>query len=227
MSAAQLDRLRKSKSFMTTPPAETPMVEIPAGEFMMGSDGTQALEDERPSHRVWLDAFSIDLHEVTTAQYAAFLSADKTARLHGSGNPLISSSTGIVPLSAWTGATPRPSAHGRASGFPQKPSGKKRREGPTLGCIHGAIKRRPELWRILRWVRASATTRSCFPCVRTSQGRVPMGSITWPAMPTNGCKTGTEPTTTTPLQTGIHPDRARASSRSCVAAPGRICPSIC
>ena len=79
MSAAQLDRLRKSKSFMTTPPAETPMVEIPAGEFMMGSDGTQALEDERPSHRVWLDAFSIDLHEVTTAQYAAFLSADKRA----------------------------------------------------------------------------------------------------------------------------------------------------
>ncbi len=79
MSAAQLDRLRKSKSFMSTPPAETPMVEIPAGEFMMGSDGTQALEDERPSHRVWLDAFSIDLHEVTTAQYAAFLAADKRA----------------------------------------------------------------------------------------------------------------------------------------------------
>ena len=79
MSAAQLDRLRKSKSFMTTPPAETPMVEIPAGEFMMGSDGTQALEDERPSHRVWLDAFSIDLHEVTTAQYAAFLSVQNRA----------------------------------------------------------------------------------------------------------------------------------------------------
>jgi len=57
MSAAQLDRLRKSKSFMTTPPAEAPMAEIPAGEFMMGSDGSQALEDERPSHRVWLDAF--------------------------------------------------------------------------------------------------------------------------------------------------------------------------
>jgi len=79
VSQAQLDRLRKSKSFMSTPPAETPMVEIPAGEFMMGSDGSQALEDERPSHRVWLDAFSIDLHEVTTVQYAAFLAADKRA----------------------------------------------------------------------------------------------------------------------------------------------------
>ena len=79
MSAAQLDRLKKSRSLMATPVPETPMVEIPAGEFTMGSDGTQALEDERPSHRVWLDAFSIDQHEVTTAQYAVFLAASKRA----------------------------------------------------------------------------------------------------------------------------------------------------
>ena len=76
-SQAQLDRLRKSRSFMTAPPSETPMVDISAGEFMMGADGTQALEDERPSHRVWLDRFSIDVYEVTTAQYAAFLAASK------------------------------------------------------------------------------------------------------------------------------------------------------
>lgn len=74
---AQLDRLRKSQSLTTTPAPQTPMVEIPAGHFTMGSDGTQALEDERPSHRVWLDAYSIDLHEVTTGQYAAFIAAVK------------------------------------------------------------------------------------------------------------------------------------------------------
>ncbi len=79
VSQAQLDRLKKSRSLMTPPAAEMPMVEIPSGEFVMGSDGTQALEDERPSHRVWLDAFSIDLYEVTTAQYAAFLTAAKRA----------------------------------------------------------------------------------------------------------------------------------------------------
>jgi len=49
------------------------MVEIPEGAFTMGSDGTQALEDERPAHQVWLSAFLMDLHEVTTAQYAVFL----------------------------------------------------------------------------------------------------------------------------------------------------------
>ena len=72
---AQLDRLRKSQSSVTAPVPQTPMVEIPAGEFTMGSDGTQALEDEQPSHRVWLDTYSIDVHEVTTGQYAAFIAA--------------------------------------------------------------------------------------------------------------------------------------------------------
>jgi formylglycine-generating enzyme required for sulfatase activity len=74
-SQAQLDRLRKSKSL--EPLSDSPMVEIPAGEFVMGFDGTQALEDERPKHRVWLDAFSIDPYEVTTAQYALFLALEK------------------------------------------------------------------------------------------------------------------------------------------------------
>lgn len=51
------------------------MVEIPEGPFAMGSDGGQALEDERPKHQVWLSTFFMDLHEVTTEQYALFLSA--------------------------------------------------------------------------------------------------------------------------------------------------------
>ncbi|HJS66531.1 MAG TPA: SUMF1/EgtB/PvdO family nonheme iron enzyme, partial [Nitrospiraceae bacterium] len=63
---AQLDQLRKSKALDATAVAETPMVEIPAGEFAMGLDGMQALEDERPKHQVWLPAFFMDLHEVTT-----------------------------------------------------------------------------------------------------------------------------------------------------------------
>lgn len=72
---AQLDRLRRSKPLELQATAETPMVEITEGPFTMGFDGTQALEDERPKHQVWLPAFAMDLHEVTTAQYAAFLEA--------------------------------------------------------------------------------------------------------------------------------------------------------
>ncbi|HKW86797.1 MAG TPA: formylglycine-generating enzyme family protein [Nitrospiraceae bacterium] len=71
----QLDRLRKSKALEPTVVPETPMVDISEGIFSMGFDGTQALEDERPLHRVWLDAFAMDLYEVTTTQYALFLGA--------------------------------------------------------------------------------------------------------------------------------------------------------
>ncbi|MGH7182350.1 MAG: formylglycine-generating enzyme family protein, partial [Nitrospiraceae bacterium] len=72
---AQLERLRKDRPIEQPASAETPMVEIPAGKFAMGSDGVRALEDERPVHRVWLDRFSMDLHEVATAQYEEFLTA--------------------------------------------------------------------------------------------------------------------------------------------------------
>ncbi len=72
---AQLDRLGKPKALDQTAVADTPLVEIPAGEFAMGLDGMQALEDERPKHQIWLPAFLIDLHEVTAGQYASFLTA--------------------------------------------------------------------------------------------------------------------------------------------------------
>ena len=49
----------------------TDMVRIPAGEFMMGSnDGDN---DEKPIHKVYLDAYYIDIYEVTNAQFSRFL----------------------------------------------------------------------------------------------------------------------------------------------------------
>jgi formylglycine-generating enzyme required for sulfatase activity len=75
LAQAQLERLRKNGPVEQAAPAETPMAEIPAGEFAMGLDGMQALEDERPKHQVWLPAFFIDIYEVTTVQYASFLAA--------------------------------------------------------------------------------------------------------------------------------------------------------
>ncbi len=47
------------------------MVEIPAGEFTMGSD--QGVE--RPPHTVFVDTFEIDMFEVTNEQFAKFVEA--------------------------------------------------------------------------------------------------------------------------------------------------------
>jgi formylglycine-generating enzyme required for sulfatase activity len=49
------------------------MVSIQAGEFIMGSDAGR--DDERPAHRVYLDAYELDRYEVTNAQFRRFLLA--------------------------------------------------------------------------------------------------------------------------------------------------------
>ena len=57
-----------------SPPAG--MVLIPAGEFQMGSNAPEAQNDERPVHTVYIDAFFMDKHEVTNAQYKKFVEAN-------------------------------------------------------------------------------------------------------------------------------------------------------
>ncbi len=52
---------------------ENPMVLIPAGEFIMGSEKGGA--DEVPVRKVHLDAFQINQYEVTQFQYAEFVQA--------------------------------------------------------------------------------------------------------------------------------------------------------
>jgi iron(II)-dependent oxidoreductase len=50
-----------------------PMVRIPAGEFVMGTD--ERFSDEGPQHLVHLDAYLIDRYPVTNLQYQAFIEA--------------------------------------------------------------------------------------------------------------------------------------------------------
>jgi len=52
---------------------ETVMVYVPAGEFVMGSSPADGDDNEQPQHIVTLDAYWIDAHEITNAQFAAFL----------------------------------------------------------------------------------------------------------------------------------------------------------
>lgn len=48
-----------------------PMLLVPAGEFVMGSE--KGDEDEAPAHRVYLNAFYIDKFEVTNGRFAKYV----------------------------------------------------------------------------------------------------------------------------------------------------------
>lgn len=51
------------------------MVLIPGGKFIMGSPKDQGEEDEHPQHEVYLNAYYIDIHEVTNKAYKKFVDA--------------------------------------------------------------------------------------------------------------------------------------------------------
>ncbi|CAN2048322.1 formylglycine-generating enzyme [Candidatus Magnetomoraceae bacterium gMMP-1] len=65
----QKKKLRKYKADGSF--SKTPMVKVPEGWFIMGSDNGS--NDEKYRHEVYLDDFYIEKYEVSAAQYAAFL----------------------------------------------------------------------------------------------------------------------------------------------------------
>jgi len=67
----------RSDAVHAAPPADAPagMVLVPAGEFEMGTDDPRSMANERPAHRVKLDAFWIDACDVTNADFRKFVEA--------------------------------------------------------------------------------------------------------------------------------------------------------
>jgi formylglycine-generating enzyme required for sulfatase activity len=53
------------------------MAPIPAGEFLMGSAASEGKPAERPQHKVRVDAFWMQTHEVTWDSYLMFMFADQ------------------------------------------------------------------------------------------------------------------------------------------------------
>jgi formylglycine-generating enzyme required for sulfatase activity len=64
--------LRRAKT-TSVPPHERSMAMVPAGKFMMGSTTGDA--DEQPVHPVYLDAFFMDIYQVSVGHYAEFLAS--------------------------------------------------------------------------------------------------------------------------------------------------------
>lgn len=74
--ARQLHRQRSGQGDSShSASVPTGMVLIPAGEFLMGSDDGWN-NNEQPVHTVYVDAFYMDVYEVTNAQYKRFVDAN-------------------------------------------------------------------------------------------------------------------------------------------------------
>ncbi|MFT4031937.1 MAG: formylglycine-generating enzyme family protein [Siphonobacter sp.] len=65
-------RGNQEAGFSTVTSAPNGMVSIPGGDFTMGSED---FEDTKPLHRVHVNPFLMDEHEVTNAEFAAFVKA--------------------------------------------------------------------------------------------------------------------------------------------------------
>ena len=58
--------------------AEPRMAGIPEGWFAMGCESGR--DDEKPVHRVWVDAFELGAYQVTNEEYGCFLAATGSAQ---------------------------------------------------------------------------------------------------------------------------------------------------
>jgi iron(II)-dependent oxidoreductase len=85
------------------------MVLIPTGDFQMGSND---YDSEKPIHTVYLDAFYIDIYEVTNAQYKKFMDATKykepsywnDSKFNASNHPVVGVSwNDAVAYAKWAG----------------------------------------------------------------------------------------------------------------------------
>ena len=88
----------------------TPMVLIPAGEFEMGNN--EGEDHEKPVHTVYVDAFYMDIYEVTNAQFQKFFESDGLRRIHWSlerpgfnhpNNPVIGVGPSAMTYCEWVG----------------------------------------------------------------------------------------------------------------------------
>ena len=176
-------------------PSESPrsdfgplMVRIPEGYFQMGSEIGQ--DNERPVHKVWVDAFDLAACQVTNADYAQFLEAAEHPKPLALGRSEIT----IIPNSrSWPppGSTPPPTAPGsRASpaaiiASQAKPNGSAPLAAESKDKLIRGATSRPNRYSIIicagftaliRWAIFAESLRAITKCARTSTSGASIGT---------------------------------------------------
>ena len=122
------------------------MILIPAGTFTMGSDTRAA--DEKPMHKVYLDAYYIGKYEVTNAEYYEFWKQQSDAartpenfsHLPQIGDwPARAEQFRIIQLSAFHGTMRTRMRPGKGCGSRQKRNGRKQHAATRIEYGPGAM----------------------------------------------------------------------------------------
>ena len=210
----------------TIPPefTEPEMLRIPEGWFLVGSDPSQPGQDnERPAHRVWIDAFELAACQVTNADYAKFLAApgrDKVQRKPLQwDDPNFSHPEQPVVAPSWFDAVAYCEWLSRsrtsATACPPKPNGNPPRAAAPSKAL--PLGRRPtRIARKLRVALEDSPERAATP--RTT----PTASSTSAQTSTNGAPTGSTPITTASRPIAIHRAQPKVPANPPAAAPGAI-----
>ncbi len=198
------------------------MLRIPEGWFLMGSDANQPGQDnERPVHRVWIDAFEFAACQVTNADYAKFLAGHQPSQAAPLGRSKFLSprATGRRAIVVRRGGVLRMAERAHAQALPPAHRSRmgtrraRRRRAETL-----PLGRRPT--RIARKLRVAL--EDARPSASATPRKTPTASSTSAQTSTNGAPTGSTPITTAsrPIATHRAPPKENANPRA--AAPGAI-----
>ena len=163
------------------------MRQIPEGWFCMGCDTGR--DDERPAHRIWVDAFELAAFQTTNAQYADFLRATERLSPRFWGDPNFNNPAQPVVAVSWFDAVAYcdwlSRASGRAYRLPTEAEWERAARGGVEGgsYFHGASVNRARFP-----ITPSGGKRGPNPLVCMLQTR--MVSTTLATMCTNGVPTG-------------------------------------
>ena len=201
------------------------MAVVPAGEYWMGRTRLWLMDeigwqlrdraDDRPVHRVVLNAFAIDAHEVTNAEYASLAAAAKVTVPYHWGGPRPQAGKEQHPVYnvSWFDASKVCAAQGKR--LPTEAEWEKAARGGVADTDYPwgtSTKASPPSRRGGRCVaRTAHRARGRCPSARLP----PMvtASTTCQAICGSGCRTGTTSTTTRRASSRIRRVRARGSTR--------------
>ena len=198
---------------------EPVMVRIPEGWFEMGC--ASGRDDEKPVHRVWVDAFELGAYQVTNEEYACFLAATSAAQPPRWNDANFNDPKMPVAAVSWHEAAAYcewlSSSDGQTLSLAERSRMGTRGAGRSgeFAVSVGRCERR-RWFRIMRSGGSWGRSRSV--CMR----RTLTDSTIWATTFTNGARTGTTRATTRTRRSEIRRGRRAGSGARREAARGDI-----